>query len=287
MNYLRVILLFVGFGFQLTGYSQTDTIIKHDIVNLATLIVDFETYEFEGGDISYYSCANCSTDSIPFTIDYQAPCDFGGVTFTLSSTQETVFDATIVWMGLGYILYPNSFGLSAPFINANRLTTKPSDLKYIYAHGSEIVDANEILAADSAWNSIDSLEITNLFAENGFEATILLYTPTVGLFNPAVAKWIIFLYHYDAVSTANKFEETQLKIFPNPTNGVLKIDFNSINIDILNYRVFNQTGQLVVKGDFAGSDYKLDLSELNSGLYFLQLSDKNNAILSTEKIIVE
>ncbi|MFW5804340.1 MAG: T9SS type A sorting domain-containing protein [bacterium] len=226
---------------------------------------------------------------MPITIDYKAPGDYGGVTFKLSTLQDTVFAASIIWMGTGQIYYPKEFSTITPFTHTNVATSKPNDLRYIGTEGNAIIDEDLIQKADSAWNTIDSLEITNLFAEKGFKSSIYLYTPTYGHIDLNVAKWIIFLYHNDKpiLTNSNYIKNTHIQIFPNPTNEKLNINLNSIKIDHTNCRIFNQAGQLVAKDDFAGRSYELDVSILNSGLFFLHLSDKNNKIMTIEKIIIE
>lgn len=289
MNNLRNILIICGFIIHLAGFSQSDTILKESFVNIATLIVDFDSYEFEGGDMSYYSCASCPIDSIPFTIDYDSPGDFGGVTFKLSSQQDTVFHATIIWMGTGQIYYPDEFNLQAPFINSNTVINRPDDLRYIYTDGNVITDPGLLNKADSAWSSIESLEITKLFAEQEYKSAIYLYPPTVGMFDATEAKWVIFLYNNGKSNTItnNYIEKTQVQIFPNPTNRGGKINLNLTNTNITTYRICNSLGQLLDWGEVLSNGQQLDMTFVNSGLYFLLLTDENNKMIATEKIIVE
>jgi len=246
MKNFKRIFLFIGVLVSLNSYCQNNTIIKDGYVSIATLIVDYDTYNFEGGDISYYLCQNCPIDSIPFTIDYDTPLDFGQVTFKLSSLQDTIFNATIIWMGFGQIYYPSQFNIQSPFIDTNLITNKPYDLRYIDTEGDEIVESYFLDKADSAWNAIDSLKISKLFAENGFKAAIYLYPPMVGTFNPNIAKWIIFLYHYEQENSINNHnkQETYIQIFPNPTNKNKKINLNLSNTQISYYKIFNSLGLL-------------------------------------------
>lgn len=294
MKNLKIILLIIGILIHLSSYSQNDSIIKSGYVNMATLIVDYDTYNFEGGNISYYSCSDCAADSIPFTIDYRAPGDFGGITFKLSSLSDTVFDATIFWMGEGQIYYPTEFSMQAPFTNGSSAINKPDDLRYIHKDGgamdsSSTNDSYYMNRADLAWNKIDQLSITNQFAEKDFKSAIYLYPPREGWFDPAVAKWIIFLYHNDQVNAinTNKKESAQLVVTPNPANGKIRIDLNPANQYKTNYSILNLSGQLIAKGGFWGSTHQLDVSTLKSGLYLLHLSDINNKTMATRKIIIE
>ena len=286
MKNLKAILILTGIFISLNIYCQNDTIIKEGMVTIATLKVDFSTYDFDGGDISYYTCPNCATDSIPFTIDYQSPGDFGGVTFTLSSLQDTVFDATIIWMGTGQIYQPVDFSLQEPFTNTNSAVNKPQDLRYITPEGKPITDTNLINKADSAWNTIDSLEITNLFEERGFKSAIYLYPPTVGMFNPDVAKWIVFLYHQDRPNAIdNPGKSARLQLFPNPAKGKVSVRWDAAGGDKITYRIFNAYGKLADKGEYFGKQHQFDLSFLSPGLYILKLTDNKKA--ASQKIIIE
>ncbi len=176
--------------------NQSDTLINSDFLNFAVLIVDYDTYEFEGGNLSYYQhCVNCTEDSIPFEIFVIYPGDFGGITYNIQNTSETVFDATIIWMGTGQIVHPEEFTLSYPFNTINNMVEKPEHLEYYNKYGTKVyTDSTFIHAADSAWHVIESLEITKQFSENNYKVAIYLYPPSVGVFNPFAAKWIIFFY---------------------------------------------------------------------------------------------
>ncbi len=71
--------------------------------------------------------------------------------------------------------------------------------------------------------------------------------------------------------TDNNLEN--IKLFPNPTKQLinLKADY------ILNYKVFNNLGQLVKKGELNIGGNAIDLSNQNAGLYFIQLSNRNKS----------
>lgn len=266
-------------------YKSDNTYIINNTTTIATLLVDYATYNFDGGVISYYSCPNCTDDSIPFTIDYNPPGDFGDITFTLSSLQDTVFDATIIWTGLGQIYSPINFTTDTPFTDTTIATNKPSDFRYINEEGQTITDDYLLNKADSAWDVIDSLKITNLFAEKGFKAAIYLYPPTVGSFDPSVAKWVVFLYHNDQITGINLDEKTNsnLKSFPNPANDFINI----VTEDNLIHRIkiYSLTGRVLTNQNLSNqSSAIIDISDLDVGIYILEIELNNKEILK-QKII--
>ncbi len=61
-------------------------------------------------------------------------------------------------------------------------------------------------------------------------------------------------------------------IYPNPTNGMIHVEFPTIsNRDIL---LKNQLGQLIFKSQWFGKKNSLDLSKLTAGIYLLQIDDQ-------------
>ncbi|MEI7504493.1 MAG: hypothetical protein WCJ61_14535, partial [Paludibacter sp.] len=174
--------------------TQSYNTFKAATLNLCVLIVDYKTYKFEGGDLNYYT-VNTSKDSLPFIIDYVPPGDFGSITFKLNKTFDTVFRASIIWAGTGNISFPKKFSLSNPFNLLNKKVIKPN-IEYFGMEGKKVYDDTLFIhQADSAWSSINSLEITNKFSEVDFKVGIYLYPPSEGAFIPDKAKWIIFLYY--------------------------------------------------------------------------------------------
>ena len=70
-----------------------------------------------------------------------------------------------------------------------------------------------------------------------------------------------------------------LKLYPNPVKGdVLNIEL--LETDKFTYTIKNMLGQVVVKGITEG---KVDVSELNAGMYFIEVNDGEDII--TKKFI--
>ena len=70
---------------------------------------------------------------------------------------------------------------------------------------------------------------------------------------------------------------TRIKIFPNPVNEILKFDLNKSVLledpDIIIYDVINK--QIPLQNQYDAIKNELNIAELKSGLYFIQLSVKN------------
>ncbi len=85
------------------------------------------------------------------------------------------------------------------------------------------------------------------------------------------------------------FRGMKLNIFPNPNTGVFNLEISSLNAENLDITIYNNIGILVyesknleIKGNYSS---KIDLSDLTSGLYFINLSKDGNNNYS-EKILI-
>lgn len=78
-----------------------------------------------------------------------------------------------------------------------------------------------------------------------------------------------------------EIEEThtsyEASVFPNPTQSNVEIQINKLNED-LNIKVFDVSGKLIIQGPYQKdvTSQSLDLSEFESGSYYLTLTGKEN-----------
>ena len=87
------------------------------------------------------------------------------------------------------------------------------------------------------------------------------------------------------LSTEN-FVSNSFKVYPNPSKGIISIDFNQIT-EIKSLNIYSVLGQKVfVSNETIISNTAIDISVLRTGIYFLEFIDKdNNTIL--KKISIE
>lgn len=71
-------------------------------------------------------------------------------------------------------------------------------------------------------------------------------------------------------------------LYPNPSTGIVNIVTQSSAIATL--EVYNMTGKLIMTEDFTGN-YRLDLTDANSGLYFIYLKTEEG--VQIEKLILQ
>jgi hypothetical protein len=91
--------------------------------------------------------------------------------------------------------------------------------------------------------------------------------------------------YYFTVTSINKFNsiEVALKIYPNPTNGILNIASTGLSTKI---ELVNVLGELVKEEELKLEKQPIDISNLQNGIYFLKVFDKDK-LIATTKIVKE
>ncbi len=83
-----------------------------------------------------------------------------------------------------------------------------------------------------------------------------------------------------AVLAADDFEKNNFKLYPNPSSSVFYIQ--RPGFEEMNLSVYDVTGRMIFKErDIIKSNYALDLSKLNSGLYFLKINEGSKLLTKT------
>ena len=81
------------------------------------------------------------------------------------------------------------------------------------------------------------------------------------------------------LNTENQLAQ-QITIYPNPVGDILTIT-SQAQID--QYRIYDVTGSLISEGKLENSPGQIDVSNLNSGMYFIELNSENRS--ATRKFI--
>ena len=89
---------------------------------------------------------------------------------------------------------------------------------------------------------------------------------------------VIVDVNYDAIGEG---QETNISVYPNPTNGVLNIVAGNAEFE---YQLFNGMGQEVAKGTAQGTQ-QLNVSNMAKGVYFLRLTTGTQ--VNIQKVVVE
>lgn len=186
------ILLLSIIGLLIGCNSDDDSAGVNQVNQVLMLKVDYNTNTFEGGKE-----INFSEKSEVFSIinEYEAPGDFGSVKLIYEEIDEVLFYGTIIWMGKGEMEFPKSLRPASEFE-----VVLTQDYYYPGNGGFEnVFDPNDLFENDfdytEVWNSVQSLIKVREYLNSNPNQTVKLfiYTPSVGVGNPADWDWIIYM----------------------------------------------------------------------------------------------
>jgi hypothetical protein len=80
--------------------------------------------------------------------------------------------------------------------------------------------------------------------------------------------------------------EVQIRIFPNPTKGILAVEISGVSTEkLIEYSLYNSSGSFLKKQKFSDLQFSIDFTNHPSGIYILRLSIEGE--VSEWKIIKE
>lgn len=145
------------------------------------------TYNFEGGNEQFINSKITDSDTIPITVNYKAPGDFGNIALYYQPTNDLLFDGSIIWMGTGTIKYPKTFKSAGSYPLLDNPIDKPDDSRFNSIFGKPPSDYSLI------WNSVGKLKIVSDYLKSNKKIGLFLYTPSVGIGNPYEWDWFVFM----------------------------------------------------------------------------------------------
>ena len=96
-------------------------------------------------------------------------------------------------------------------------------------------------------------------------------------------------YEYSKIVSANNGKSVAVNLFPNPVQERLNINIESQDINEVNIQVINMNGQVVLvsKNTIGRSNtpISIDANELQSGIYFIKITDENANVIGKEKFL--
>ena len=92
----------------------------------------------------------------------------------------------------------------------------------------------------------------------------------------------VSLFVQNCTGLSNQFENAGISLYPNPTNGQLKITLN--NSDNYLITVSNTMGQVVLSKN-AENTAMLDLGQFNTGVYYVSILNTNNKTSFNTKVV--
>ena len=152
------------------------------------LKVDYLSNIFQGGKETTYT-----ENSNTFTISHQivAPVDFGNIKLKFDEINQIIFDGDIIWMGLGQIHYPQNMLAANQFdaVLTADVVFPTTSFNHILPQPNLGNNYNQV------WMAVQNLvKVRQYLISNPTGVVHLyLYTPSVGVGNPADWKWIILM----------------------------------------------------------------------------------------------
>jgi|GEM_PF-5746236 len=121
--------------------------------------------------------------------------------------------------------------------------------------------------------SVDSIQISS-FGGSAFQSSSESSEVTVSPFLPT---------NELVTSLENELlENVNTQMYPNPVRDYLRISVPGTN---LNLTIYNLLGEEIFKENLIFKESEIDLSFLEEGLYFIDIMDEKNKVLSISKII--
>ena len=88
------------------------------------------------------------------------------------------------------------------------------------------------------------------------------------------------IFDLSAILSTNDYVRTEFKVYPNPASDEINIQLNN-GLELQRVNLYNALGQIVA----SSNELNIDVSHLNSGLFYIQIVTKNGKI--AKKVIIE
>lgn len=153
--------------------------------------VDYLTFRHKGFYALNVTDKLNSGREIPFVADYQSPGDFGYIKLFYRNTNNLLMDGTIIWSGCGELNFPESFRAGQRFSNGLPYPGQ-SRIAFINEEGhyTTVSDDTEL---QRIWHTLSrQKEFRHYFGHTSKKIAVYLYTPSVGVGNPADAYYLVF-----------------------------------------------------------------------------------------------
>lgn len=119
-----------------------------------------------------------------------------------------------------------------------------------------------------ASDSWDEFSIKGYYSNNTLNGEVVLDATSCG-------KTSVQLIRKDATSIISvNSNATKIEIFPNPTNDIITIQMNKVNIDLVEINLFNVTGNLVKSKKLKQNQQQINVGDLGNGIYMVEIKSK-------------
>ena len=185
------------------------------------------------------------------------------------------------WSYKDYVI-PSGFKIDSVYMDATRPGYATSDYDFVFAYCPGVTAYNSSLATYPFSYTTVTTSLYNIWIDltsDNIQATGMV---RVSLPTNAGATWNDLCFAISPLTTTGLNENVSYKnsfIYPNPSTD--KINLNTA--EIVDIRIYNFSGQVVKS--IPNNSGTLDISDLNSGIYFLQITNKNSTVSSIYKFV--
>ena len=154
--------------------------------------VDYLTFQYKGFYALNVSGKTNNGDLIPITSECMSRGDFGFIKLYYRDQNNLLLDGTIVWNGCGKLSFPESFRAGLPEKEAIPFPGIEHFARL--SEGGQYVETADEWEMKHIWQSVSyQKEFQHYFSNATKKAAVYLYAPSVGLFNPYEAYYLVFV----------------------------------------------------------------------------------------------
>ena len=201
----------------------------------------------------------------------------------------------------GYLLAMNALGSHTDVYLFEEILGKMvgevEGLLFIVMNGGiGIIDLQDFSIADTAFIAASSLDISGVAMDtidgNFYIATTDYLSTGVGTiynalgmetgnFDADVSPDAIAIDYRDNTGIVNLLSENKIELYPNPASDIITIKADGIVANVFN--VLDISGRIILQGsaDLVSGSVNINISTLDSGLYFFVLSNGSESITSS------
>jgi len=175
---------------------------------------------------------------------------------------------------LEYLLYVTSAGIFD--LNFRVATEKSAEILILNSEDGEMVQNGSIsFGSTNGWQSWQT-KTTSIELPAG-KVVLRLYSQA-GEHN---LNWFLF-ENGTVTGIEDQFHESKLKVYPNPTSGILKVDFKTYSVKQIS--LFNMGGKQVMAQSSSEERVWIDVTKYPVGTYLLQISGEE--VNETVKVLI-
>jgi PKD repeat protein len=251
---------------------QCDTIINYDLSYSTVLSLSNFSNDISCNGANDGSISVVASGSAGYSYDWGP--GFGNIS-SLSGLSSGVY--SVIVTDSNGCMQSAAFNILEPSLNQASYTYTISDLT-VYFTNTSTVGANSwdfgngsTSSSNSPWHTFSGSGTYNVCLTLNTSCGSSVYCDNITVIDPSTN------------GTDENFQES-FKVFPNPSKGVFKIDYEPMSNSNIQLNIFDLTGRFVFKKDFENQrEIFIDLSNKSKGTYLLKLLVDNEYL---QKIIV-